>query len=213
MMIKVTNTTTSQIALPFVGAVGAPTGSNTSTLPVGTSYTYEVPQKNFDQIILALDALKTKGYITYQVVAETQIPAAGVEVTVGTNGFDVTMTLTTAEANAGKTIVADSAVPTGLQARIKGISLTVGGGTAWSATASSTKLLIDDTAGSPVELAEVALGALTGNVVIYSPTNVTMKAPAVTGATANKGLTIRSDGTHDVAAGSTITLHVWGTFA
>lgn len=127
------------------------------------------------------------------------------------NTFRKQITLTTAEANAGKTILPDLSVPKGAQVVIEGISASPGGATGWTATASSTKLTISDTAA--VAAWDVTLVALAGNAVVLNGTSgSTEKQGAVAGLTADKGLTIRSDGTHDVNAGSTLTLNVWGRF-
>lgn len=125
--------------------------------------------------------------------------------------FSVVNTLTFAEANAGKVLYADALVPTGKKIYLEGLQLSVGGATAWSATASSTKITFSDT--SSVALVDVPLTALVGNAVLgyFDGTNLALLAAAFNGgSTAGKGITVRSNNTHDIVAGSTISLRAWG---
>lgn len=125
--------------------------------------------------------------------------------------FRESITLTVAEANAGKDILASALVPAANQVYIEDIQIVVGGATAWSATSSSTKLTISDKSGAPVAMVDATLAALTANAILLRSTSgVTLKAAAITGSTAGFGLSIRSDGTHDVVAGSTLTIVVSG---
>jgi len=127
--------------------------------------------------------------------------------------FRISKTLTVAESNAGKTLLASTSVLMGKKVYIDNVQIAVGGATAWSATASSTKLVIQDLNGTPVPLCDATLAGMTGNnlLLLSDPTHLILKAAAVTGgANAGYGITVRSDGTHDMVAGSTLTIVITG---
>lgn len=134
----------------------------------------------------------------------------------GMIGFCATATITSTAAGTAVSLVANGAsviIPPDYIAFIQSFRLKVNGATAWSG-GTLTKLTIEDNAGTPVPLFDIAVAALTGNALLgpYSA-NVTPKTPWVlnTGATAGAGLQIIGD--HNAGAGSSVVVTVFGYYA
>lgn len=106
----------------------------------------------------------------------------------------------------GKTIV--TAV-TGKTIVVTGFSVLVDGATAWADT-TATKITIQDTATSPIAVAEVAKAGLTANAILGPcTTNVTLKSGFSKGKlTLSKGLVVKPDA--EFASGSDLKVTVWG---
>ena len=118
--------------------------------------------------------------------------------------FDVIVSVAPADVAAGKQLVAGIA---GKKIVVDGFSVNVGGATAWSG--SIAHLYLQDDNGTPVQAADIAVAALAGNAVLLpSSANVTPKAGLATGFTTAKNLVAKSDAA--AAAGSTLSVHVWG---
>lgn len=91
-----------------------------------------------------------------------------------------------------------------------GMILSVGGATAWT-DSTATVVKLQDTAASPVAAVSVAKAQLTGNAVLGFPsTGVTLQTPvrAGSGMTAAKGIDVVGDA--NFAAGSDISVTVFG---
>lgn len=102
--------------------------------------------------------------------------------------FGRTCTLTSAAAGTAVHCLAAADVGSAQKAFITGFHIKINGATNWATTATCT---IQDTAGSPVVYATVAIAAMTGNAYISTTTsNVTLASPfnLGTGGTAAKGV-------------------------
>jgi len=119
-------------------------------------------------------------------------------------------TLTAAAAATPVHVIPAAQVPTGKKFYPLGMILSVGGATAWT-DSTATVVKLQDTAGSPVAAVSVAKAQLTGNAVLGFPsTGVTLQTPVRTGVgmTAAKGIDVVGDA--NFAAGSDITVTVFG---
>lgn len=117
--------------------------------------------------------------------------------------------VTTVQAVAGKELLADLAVPAGKKVLLEGFAIQVNGATAWSGDL--TKLSIQDSNGTPIVFADIAVGALTANAIFMnSSSNVTPKVGMVSAGTLIKGLVLKSDDA--IAAGSNLNVRIWGRF-
>ncbi len=106
----------------------------------------------------------------------------------------------------GKTIV--TAV-TGKTIVVTGFSVLVDGSIAWT-DSSGTKVTIQDTASTPVVVAEIAKSGLTANAILGPcTTNVTLMSGFSKGKlTLSKGLVVKPDA--EFASGSDLKVTVWG---
>jgi hypothetical protein len=112
-------------------------------------------------------------------------------------------------AAAGKELLADLAVPAGKKVLLEGFAVQVNGATAWSGDL--TKLSIQDSNGTPVVFAEIAVGALDASAIFTSSSSeVTPKVGMVSAGTLVKGLVLKSDDA--IAAGSNLNVRIWGRF-
>lgn len=106
----------------------------------------------------------------------------------GRYNFVRTVTLTSAAAAAGISIITDAEVPAGRKVYITQFYANVAGATNWATTAT---VKIQDTNGTPVDFATFAVAAMTGNSKLYMNTaNVTDEVARIrmTGGTAAKGI-------------------------
>jgi hypothetical protein len=125
--------------------------------------------------------------------------------------FMVTGKLVASTAGTAVHLVPAASVPAGKKIHIRSFLLNVSGSTAWT-DSTATKVILQDTAASPVLAFDIAKAVLTTNKVIdsFGATSVTAYAPVLTGAglTAAKGLDIKADA--NFAAGSDIYVTVSG---
>lgn len=107
--------------------------------------------------------------------------------------FVATATITSAAAATAVTLVPDTAVPAGKKVYVTGFHAKVNGATEWATTAT---VKIQDSNGTPVEFATMAVAALTANALVFPATaNITPAAAFTlgTGGTAAKGLVLKGD--------------------
>jgi hypothetical protein len=139
--------------------------------------------------------------------AESDIDDLEAVAPIGGKPFVKVVSLAAATAGTAVPIVTDEEVGAGN--KIVGIAFKalVGGGTAWSG-GTGTKVAIQDTNGTPVVGAEIAVAALTGNAVIGEFTaNVTLKS-GMAGFTTAKGISLKAD--NNFGAGSALSVTVTG---
>jgi len=106
----------------------------------------------------------------------------------GRYSFVRTVTLTSAAAAAGISIITDAEVSAGRKVYITQFYANVAGATNWATTAT---VKVQDTNGTPVDFATFAVAGMTGNSKLYMNTaNVTDEVARIrmTGGTAAKGL-------------------------
>jgi hypothetical protein len=118
------------------------------------------------------------------------LPASAAEQVIA---FVRTVTLTSASAGTAVPVVADSEVPAGYAPYVTDFMARVNGTTPWATTAT---VKVQDTNGSPVDFATIAVAALTSQARIYrSSANVTVEDAMSlgTGGTASKGLQVKGD--------------------
>lgn len=126
----------------------------------------------------------------------------------GGTPFIRTATLTALAAGTAVHALAAADVGAGFKAFITGFKAVVSGGTAWSG-GTGTKVAIQDTNGTPVVGAEIAVAGLTGaSVIAEGHANVTLKAALASGFTAAKGIDIKAD--NNFGAGSDLVVTITG---
>lgn len=121
--------------------------------------------------------------------------------------FVATATITSAAAATAVEIVPDSAVPAGKKIYVTGFHAKVNGATEWATTAT---VKIQDTNGTPVEFATMAVAALTANALVFPMTSNITPAAAFTlgtGGTVAKGLVLKGDAN---GTGSDLVVTVYG---
>lgn len=107
-------------------------------------------------------------------------------------------------------ILADAAIPTGRKVYVTHFHFKVNGATAWSG-GTLTTVKIQDSNGTPVVFATVAVAALTANaLLVLNTTNVTLGSAFSigSGGTASKGLVLVGD--NNAGAGSDLYLSISG---
>ena len=126
----------------------------------------------------------------------------------GGTPFIRTATLTALAGGTAVHVLAAADVGAGFKAFVTGFKATVSGGTAWSG-GTGTKVALQDTNGTPVVGAEIAVAGLAGNAVIAEGhANVTLKAAMASGFTAAKGIDIKGD--NNFGAGSDLVVTITG---
>ena len=131
----------------------------------------------------------------------------------GTNIWIASGVLTAAAAATPVHVVPAASVPSGKSVYLLGFIANVRGATPWT-DSTGTKVILQDTNGTPVEFYEIAKAALTASASVNMFTaNVTAEAGITggIGGTVNKGLDVVAD--HNFAAGSDLGLYVVGFFA
>lgn len=121
--------------------------------------------------------------------------------------FRVTAQLTSAAAGTPVVLVPEASVGATQKVYVASAVLNVGGATAWT-DATATKVVLQDTAASPVAGATWLKALLTGNAVLGLDKASTPGAALANGFTLDKGLAIAGDA--NFGAGSTITITVTG---
>ncbi|MDD5303043.1 MAG: hypothetical protein PHS14_08020 [Elusimicrobia bacterium] len=159
--------------------------------------------------ILVVDSVATLASAVE--AAEDDIDDLEAVAAIGGKPFIKTVSLAALSAGTAVAVLTEEEVGAGNKAFVTGFKATVGGGTAWSG-GTGTKVVIQDTAASPIPGAEIAVAALTGNAVLSeNSADVTLKAALANGFTTAKGVNLKAD--NNFGAGSALAVTIVGFIA